>query len=231
MSFEQLPPLDINLHLISAQMLSKLTAGYILGETSLGSYDTFRSRVKRGHQSHVQGSPGALPGGPVVKTPGFHWGAHGFDSWSGSKIPKFHTRPNVHKWISKLRVPGSFLRWTHGENQSCRRCYPLTSILLVELRKLKGSGKDTKLGPHQSCFLAPLLCQSKLCTKTEVPTSGWVQWYSCVDGCGHCYTKCLLFCVWGIIANLLWETMIKHREVRYSLGCSKVSWVSQEAQW
>ena len=32
----------------------------------------------------------------------------------------------------------------------------------------------------------------------------------------------LPFCVWGIIANLLWETLIKHRVVRYSLGYSRV---------
>ena len=32
----------------------------------------------------------------------------------------------------------------------------------------------------------------------------------------------LPFCVWGVIANLLWETLIKHRVVRYSLGYSRV---------
>ena len=92
----------------------------------------------------------------------------------------------------------------------------------MELKKLKVSGKGTELGVHQSGFLAPLLPQSKLCTKTQLPTSAWVQLYSCVDGCGHSYTQTSPILCLGHHCEFTVGKLIKHRVVRYSLGYSRV---------
>ena len=92
----------------------------------------------------------------------------------------------------------------------------------MELKKLKVSGKGSELGVHQSGFLAPLLPQSKLCTKTQLPTSAWVQLYSCVDGCGHSYTQTSPILCLGHHCEFTVGKLIKHRVVRYSLGYSRV---------
>ena len=44
------------------------------------------------HTSYKKISTGYFPGSPVVKTPRFHCRGHGFNPWSGTKIPHTQTK-------------------------------------------------------------------------------------------------------------------------------------------